>query len=98
MFLKLNFFSFLGSDGHKSTYDTKWVIDTWTQNTKKIEPYTCFGTELETLPSKLSYDEVTQEKGLKELITSILKYGVGIVTNVSKILYGAKTSKAFTLY
>lgn len=97
-FLNGIFFLFSGSDGHKSTYNAKWVIDMWTRNTKIIKPFTCFGAELEKLPPKLSYDDVTQEKGLKELLTSILKYGVGIVTNVSKLLYCAKTSKTFTLF
>lgn len=60
------------------------MIDTWAGNRKKIEPISCFGKELEKLPSKVSYSDLTLKEGQKELIKSILKYGVGIVTNVSK--------------
>lgn len=74
----------IGSNGHKSTYHTKWVIDTWSGNKIKIEPYNCFGKELEELPTKVSYNDLTLKEGQKELIKSILKYGVGIVTNASK--------------
>lgn len=74
----------IGSNGHKSTYHIKWVIDIWTRNNLKIEPYTCFGKDLEKLPPKISYNDLTQTETQKELIKSILKYGIGIVTNVSK--------------
>jgi len=60
------------------------VIDTWAGNGIKIEPNYCFGKELENLPSKVSYNDLTLKESLKELIKSILKYGVGIVTNASK--------------
>jgi len=62
----------------------KWVIDTWAGNRIKIEPNSCFGKELEKLPSKVSYNDLTLKESQKELIKSILKYGVGIVTNASK--------------
>lgn len=85
--LKLNhynyYFLIVGSDGHKSTYKTKWVIDTWTSKKIQIEPYTCFGEDLGKLPSKVSFNDLTQIEGQKELIKSILKYGIGIVTNAS---------------
>jgi len=77
-------FLIIGSDGHKSAYHTKWVIDTWAGNRIKIEPNSCFGEELEKLPSKVSYNDLPLKEGQKKLIKSILKYGVGIVTNASK--------------
>jgi len=60
------------------------VIDTWTGNKIKIEPNSCFGEELEKLPAKVSYNDLTLKEGQKKLIKSILKYGVGMVINVSK--------------
>lgn len=37
----------------------------------------------------MSYNDLSLKKGQKELIKSILKYGIGIVTNASKsITYG----------
>lgn len=80
------YFFILGSDGHKSTYQIKWVVDTWTRNKIQIEPYTCFGEELEKLTSKVSYNDLSLKEGQKELIKSILKYGIGIVTNASNII------------
>ncbi|XP_025205009.1 trimethyllysine dioxygenase, mitochondrial [Melanaphis sacchari] len=74
------------SDGHKSEYHTKWVIDIWTRKKIKIEPNLCFGEELEKLPSKVSYNNLTLKECLKELMESILKYGVGIITNVEPTL------------
>lgn len=72
-----------GSDEHQSTYNIDWVIDTWTGKKTQIEPYTCIGEELEKLPAKISYNDLTQKEGQKMLIKSILKYGVGIVKDVS---------------
>jgi len=60
------------------------VIDRWTGNKIKIEPYLCFGEEIEKLSSKISYNDLTLKEGQKKLIKSILKYGVGVITNVSK--------------
>jgi len=60
------------------------VIDTWTGNKIKIEPNFCFGKELEKLPAKVSYNDLTLKDCLKELMKSILKYGVGIITNASE--------------
>lgn len=81
-----NNFSIGWSDGHKSAYNTKWVIDTWAGNRIKIEANSCFGEELEKLPSKVSYNDLSLKEGQKKLIKSILKYGVGIVTNVEPTL------------
>lgn len=78
-------FVIVGSNGHKSMYDTKWVIDMWSGNKIKIEPYNCFGEELDKLPVKISYNDLTLKEGQKTLVKSILKYGVGIITNVSKV-------------
>lgn len=66
-----------------SKYPTEWVIDTWTGNKIKIEPYTCLGEDLKKLPAKVSCNDLTQIETQKELIKSILKYGLGIVTNAS---------------
>jgi len=55
----------------------------WERNSLKIKPYICFGKELEKFTTKVSYNDLTQTEGQKQLIKSILKYGVGIVTNVS---------------
>lgn len=74
----------LGSDGHESKYHTKWVIEKWTKTKLKVEPYTCFGEDFEKLLPRVSYGDMIHEETQKELIRSILKYGVGIVTNVSK--------------
>lgn len=60
------------------------MIDTWTGNSIKIEPNFCFGEELEKLCSKVSYNDLTLKEGQTELIKSILKYGVGVITNASK--------------
>lgn len=60
------------------------MIDTWTGNRIQIEPNFCFGEELEKLCSKVSYNDLTLKEGQKELIKSILKYGVGVITNASK--------------
>lgn len=68
-----------------SKYPIEWVIDTWTGNKIKIEPYTCFGEDLKKLPAKVSYNDLTQKEALKDLIKSILKYGLGIVTNASTV-------------
>ncbi|XP_050544698.1 trimethyllysine dioxygenase, mitochondrial-like [Daktulosphaira vitifoliae] len=71
------------SDGHSSTYDIKWIYDIWTSNNQsKIIPHHCFGKELGSLPPRLPIDCVNQKKGQQELMKSLLKYGVGIVTNV----------------
>lgn len=59
----------------------------WTSKKIQIEPYTCIGEELEKLPSRISYIDLTQKEGQKILIKSILKYGVGIVKDVSILFY-----------
>lgn len=74
-------------------------MDTWSGNKIKIEPYNCFGKELEELTTKVSYSDLTLEKGQKKLIKSILKYGVGIVTNASKnIIVPIITIKNYSEY
>ncbi|XP_050436652.1 trimethyllysine dioxygenase, mitochondrial [Adelges cooleyi] len=74
------------SNGHASTYDVKWVFDTWTSNGVKLEPYTCVGKELESLPARVDANSLITTEGQRELVRSILKYGIGVITNVEPTL------------
>jgi hypothetical protein len=55
----------------------------WTGKKIQIKPYSCTGEELEKLPAKISYNDLTEKEGQKKLIKSIIKYGIGIIKDVS---------------
>lgn len=81
--MKLTKFFPPGSDGHKSVYDLEWITSQTKVESGPQE--VLWSGDVSREVEHVTANEVKSQHGITRLVKSLLQYGVGFVTDVSKL-------------